>query len=1466
MLFILLICIFLIPGVQTYTAKKIAESINETYGTQIEIERIKINLNTNIRLKNALVLDHKKDTLFSIESLSTSIFSLSNLLINSDIDLSSTDIDGFDFNLIRYKGESSDNLDQFLKKFETETPTESTEPFVLHIDDIYISNSNFKVIDYNLQTPEAFIINDLMLNLDNLNIVDSDISMDIISLSGTTGYGLKIDELKSKFFYGIDYMRLSQLKINTPNSNIDTDITFGFKRGDWADFENKVRISADFKNSIVSTSDLKYFYKEFGSSEILNLNGAIDGTLNDFSFKNFSINGINQSAVKGDIRFLNVMDSENFELISEDIDISTNYDDLKKLLPDVLKDNLPPFIKYLEDFNLKGKTYLNTDDINAELYLTSKYGTGDIDIDFKNFNQTDEFKYVGSLNLKNLNLGRLTQNKKLGSSSFNINVDGKGFTAESVNTEVNGKIDYIEINNYAYKTINVDGNLKYPIFDGKLESLDPNFLFEFEGLVDASQKENTFKFKSEIKYADLYKLNFIRKDKISVFKGKVDIDLKANSIDDAIGQITFENFNYLNSYENYEFEDFKLTSQVVDNNKLIEITSPDLINGKLYGNFKLSQLPSFIEYSIRNLYFNTKKNTKYIDKNVNFEFQIYNKVVEAFFPNIKIAPNTFLNGNISANEDDMRIQFSSPEIKVRENLFKNFEIQLDKQNPFFDTYISIGELENNLYDISNFNLINVKLNDTLFFRSEFKGLKNTDNFNFNFYQTFDKKNNTIVGFQTSTFNFKDREWQINQENNYNRNKISLESGLQTFKFDSIKISHKDQFIKFNGEIRDSTYKDINLKLKEVSLNNLTPFIDSLKLDGRINGSIDIFQEKNKYAPNLDFSIQDFEVNDVNYGELKLYANGNKDLTDFNVSALLENNNQNFLEANGQITNNGNQQNIDVEATLNEFDIASLSPLGEDVLNQLRGKLTGRALVSGNLADPDINGEIALNKAGLKIPYLNVDFDFLNNSKVLLDKKKFIFQDIELTDTKYNTKGVLAGHISHSQFSKWELDLILESDNILTLDTEYDEESLYYGTAFIDGTASITGPTDELEINVNATSQPNTTFNVPISDAETIGEYSFIYFLTPEEKLNKQKGREFIYDQIAGLKLNFDLIINENALIEIVVDQESGSKLVGRGDGDLRLEINTNGKFDMFGDFVALNGEYIYKFQGLYEKKFDVIGGGYLSWEGDPIKANMDIQAKYRTNANPASLLDNPSINREIPVDVIISLKGDLMQPNIDFDLEYTNLSSVVESEMNFRMQGKENLEIQALSLITLGTFWNGNANNLNNLGGNLFAEGATSLFDKILRDEDGKFNIGFDYVPAERTLDQNAVGSDRVGLTLQTQLSDKIFINGRFGVPVGGQTQSFVFGDVEVNFLLNKSGSLRAQMFNRESDIQFIGEELGYAQGVGILYTIDFETFGSLIRDIWGIEEEDKPNKKNKTRKPPLNNKSLVPSYIEIPE
>ncbi len=1443
----------------------IANDLNEKYDTRISIEKLKININADLKLEGALVIDHQNDTLFFAESLKSSIFNISNLISNNNLDLSSTDIEGLKFNLIQYEGEKTDNLSQFLDKFDSsEQPKKDKEGFSLHIDDIILLNGEVNIINYDKNTPEIFTISDLALDLENVNIIDGDISININSLAGLTGFGMRINRLKSKFYMNGNEMRFDNLDLLTPNSSISTDLKFSYEPGDWANFEEKVRITANFDRDLISTTDLNYFYDEFGLSEQLRITGELDGTLNDFTLKKADISGIQRSEIKGDLQFYNVADADTFTLETNYIDISTNYYDLKRLLPNILGENLPEFIKHVGNFNVKGKTYLKSRDLVADFMFTSTVGNGEVELKFDDLNLSDKVEYEGRINLQDFNLGKVSQSNKLGFSSFNVYVKGKGFSAESLDTEVIGEIKSIGINNYNYKNVNIDGNLKYPIFDGILKSLDPNFLFDFEGVVDASKSKNTFRFKSKIKYADLYKLNFIKKDENSIFKGNLDIDLKANNLDDAVGTISFEDFTYKNSFDNYKFGDFDLQSKIENGNQEITINSKDVINGRLYGKYQLSELPEFIEVSFKNLYFKNIVNRKFVNKNINFEFQINNKVVEAFFPNISIEPNTFLNGRISSNEDEMKVRFVSPAIRYKDNIFQNVQIQLDKQNPYFDTYIEIENIKNSIYNLSKVNLINVKLNDTLFFRTEFEGGQNSqDNFKLSFYQTYDDRENTVVGIQKSELFFKNKAWEINKDKLGN-NKVLLEPGLQNFVFDSIMLTHKNHYIALNGVMRDSTYKDLNLRIKQVELNNITPYIDSLNLKGLVNGELNLYQKGNIYKPNLNVLIRDFKVNDKGYGNLKLDANGNKDLSDFDIKAYITDNQKNYLTAKGKIKSESGQQFIDVDAELNDLDISSLSPLGEDIINRLRGKVTGDARIEGLLSNPDIFGELNLKKAGLKFPYLNVDFDFEPDAKITLDEKKFIFEDINLTDVKYKTESVLSGFISHDNFRQWNLDLNLKADNTLTLDTDYDEESLYYGTAFISGNASIKGPTEALVIDVKAKSMPNTVFNIPLSDTETIGDSSFIYFLTSEDKEKLFEGKSFSFKEISGLSLAFDLTVTDDALVEVVIDQESGSALRGRGNGNIKLEITTNGKFDMYGDFNAESGEYIYKYQGIVEKKLDVVPGGYISWDGDPVDAFIDIKAKYRAFANPATILDNPSINREIPIDVLILLQGQLMQPDIRFNLEYPNLSSIIKSELDFRVQGQENVQRQALSLLVQGSFFNEEGLGINSLGSNLLAERATSILDQILRDEDGEFNIGFDYVQAERTPNQNAVGSDRVGMKLQTQLSDKIFINGRFGVPVGGETQSFVFGDVELNFLLNESGSLSAQMFNRESDIQFIGEELGYAQGIGLTYTVDFETFGELIRKMLDIKNPE--NKKStKEKENSDDSKSLVPDYIEIP-
>jgi hypothetical protein len=90
-----------------------------------------------------------------------------------------------------------------------------------------------------------------------------------------------------------------------------------------------------------------------------------------------------------------------------------------------------------------------------------------------------------------------------------------------------------------------------------------------------------------------------------------------------------------------------------------------------------------------------------------------------------------------------------------------------------------------------------------------------------------------------------------------------------------------------------------------------------------------------------------------------------------------------------------------------------------------------------------------------------------------------------------------------------------------------------------------------------------------------------------------------------------------------------------------------------------------------------------------------------------------------------------------------------------------------------------------------------------------------------------------MGITISTKISERILINGKVGVPVGGSTDTTIAGDIEVQWLVNEDGSLRMKFFNREADLQFIGEDQTFEQGVGLTYSVNFDTFSELVNKLF---------------------------------
>ncbi|WP_240462880.1 translocation/assembly module TamB domain-containing protein [Mesonia aquimarina] len=1460
LLFLILILVFSIPSVQTSVAEKITSQINQDYDVDINVERVSISYNGKIVLENVYIADHHQDTLISAQDLSTSLVNIPGMLSGKRLDFTNVTVDNLKLNIKMYKGEDQDNLSLFSDKFNDSTATQQN--FILTIDHIIATNSRFRYIDENQDFSDIITLNNLDIDASNLLVEGKDFAIDVRTLNATEKQGLEIKNLSTKFSYTTKHMKFQELSLITPESKVKGDLQFSYENPQQlADFENKVALKANFSEVSIASKELNYYYNEFGKDEQITFNTKLEGTLNNLRLNELDLNGMDRTRIKGSLS-LEQLFSENKDdiLVSGNFDeLATNYYDLTNLLPRVLGDQLPDKLQEIGNVNLSGFIEASPKKLTVKSTTNTQLGNAELDVTLGDLNDPDFATYQGNVIFKNFNIGRLVGVPSLGKATFNLKVDGVGFTEKTLNSSVEGKINKLNFNNYTYKNIDVLGVFDNLLFNGKLDINDPNLKLNFNGVVDASQKVNTYNFSADIAYADLHKLNFIERDTTSVFKGNLVMNMQGTSVNDAEGKIYLENASYQNPKNTYQFDELTVSSSFNENVRKITVNSPDIIDGEMEGDFKLTEIPELFQNALGSLYTNYKpipiESYQYLD----FNFNIYNKIVDVIFPDIELAPNTFVKGSIVSEESEFKLTFRSPKINAFDNVLDDVTLQVDNNNPLYNTYLEIDSVNTGVYNFSKFNLINVKLNDTLFMRTEMLGgADNDDEYNLSFYHTLNKNNKSVVGIRKSDIKFKDKRWYLNKENRPN-NTIVFDNDFRNFNLDTLTLSHKNEAIRLSGVMRDSTYKNFKLDFLNVDLAKITPSLDSIDLSGTVNGKLNFLQEDGIYKPTSSLKINDIALNDISYGNLNLDIKGNKSLTTYNVKALLGNKTYDFLKANGAIDIKSSGSTIDLDVALDKFKLDALSALGADVITNIRGTASGNAKINGSYKNPDITGKLSLENAGLKIPYLNVDLDFQDKAIVNLTEQQFNFDEIPIVDTKYKTEGTLNGTISHNNFSKWELDLTLNApDRLLVLDTDQEENSLYYGTAFISGGATIKGPTDELVIDVNAKTEEGTIFKIPLSDTETIGDNSFIYFLTPEEKKALQEGKEIKIKEVKGLELFFELDVTSDAEVEVVVDQNSGSTLRGSGAGTLLIEINTNGKFNMWGDFVVYEGVYNFKYAGLVEKKFEVISGGNITWDGSPTRANLNVSALYKTEANPAILLENPTINRNIPVEVYIDLTGELTSTDLEFNIEYPNLSSVVKSELQYRISDRQNTELQALSLITQSSFYSQYTVGQN--AGSLLFERASGLFDDIFSDEDGKFKVGINYVQGDRTPDQDT--ADRFGVTLSTQISKRILINGRVGVPIGGVTESVVVGNVEVELLLNKEGTLRAKVFNRENNIQYIGEELGYTQGVGLSYSVDFDTFRELIRKILNkeIKVEELPEKVEDN-----DQQSLAPDYINFP-
>ena len=171
-----------------------------------------------------------------------------------------------------------------------------------------------------------------------------------------------------------------------------------------------------------------------------------------------------------------------------------------------------------------------------------------------------------------------------------------------------------------------------------------------------SKLKNSYKFKSQIDYANLKKLNLVSRDSIAEFKGLMNVDLKGSNINNLYGEINFNKINYSNEKKNFVIDNFKVNSYFDNENiRTISFNALNFISGKIQGKFNFEELVALGKNDIGIIYTNYTPLKVSKDQFFDFKIDLTNSFTQLFYPDLKIEDFLKIKGKISSNEEDFKL-------------------------------------------------------------------------------------------------------------------------------------------------------------------------------------------------------------------------------------------------------------------------------------------------------------------------------------------------------------------------------------------------------------------------------------------------------------------------------------------------------------------------------------------------------------------------------------------------------------------------------------------------------------------------------------------------------------------------------------------------------------------------------------------------------------------------------------------
>ncbi|MFD2873402.1 translocation/assembly module TamB domain-containing protein [Mucilaginibacter ximonensis] len=1442
-----LVLLFQYKPVQTWAAKKAAHYLAKKLGTEVNVKSLYIKPFSSIVLEDFYVLDKSRDTLVRTPKLTVKLngFSIFSSIQQRKLDFKLIQLDnGSVYLKNQLNGETNLQFVIDSLKSKDTVKTAPGKPWKLVFEKSIVNNFHFRYKDLRKHNVvnginfEDLDVYNLSVTVNGMDLKNHLFSADVQHLTLKEKGGFYLKNYSAITTVDSNRILARHLFIQTPHSLIRNYLNMRFKSfKDFNDFTSKIDMDGHFNQSHISSTDIAYFTQDLQKINFeLGVNGRIQGIVNNLKATDLTVTAGQATYVKGNFSLKGLPDWDHTYLDLKFDQIATNKKDLDYLYKHFTgneKATTPDIVGRFGNVNFTGTFKGLQSDFTTAGTFKTQLGRFDPNIKFKT-NKAGVPSYGGTLDAYNFNLAGLLNDNTFGRTTFKANVNGSGDELKNLNANISANIDYFDLKGYGYKNIAVNGNYTGKKINAKLSVNDKNVKFDGNGHVDFNPALPVYSVQANLHDANLNKLKLMG-DTI-IISAQLNTTFSGNSLKNFEGRVRLSPIRIIDPRNNYLLDSVYFAATGRGDSRLIVLRS-DALDGTLKGSYDLATLPSYFK-TIAKKYIPSLQTDITPPKPQNFELNVTIKNLDPltaiFLPDLKIPEQGTFIGKFNSAEKTATINGYVKTINYKKILFHDFILDESTSDNNLTVGISLRQIDlsKDLF-IKNIDITNFINNDSLKFNVKLADKDATNQLDLYGLVEFGRDTTAKLKLLPSDVIIEHQKWRLQEQV-----RIRLLDGKT--QISGFELSNGEQVARINGFISDNAADKLKvdfIKFRMATLDELTKAAD-IKLHGIMNGDVTLSSILKSPGVDAQLAIDSFKMNNTTVGNIKLVSNLDAERSRANVKVNILNKGLETLNIGGSyFLGKGTDDKLDFDVKMTQTEAIIFEPFVKDLVSDLKGTVSTDLKLTGSLAKPQLNGSITLDNTGVMVNYLKAPFlvsDKLEVQNSVVKINKMILKD------NHGGTGTANGTVDLNDLANPNIDVQLHANNLMALNTQFKDNHLYFGTAYATGDFSFAGPIDNMNININASTQAGTVFNIPLNTSTTASDYDFINFVSHKDTAvaTVDKAKRF-----NGVTLNLNLNVDEKAVVKITTDY---GVLQGSGQSkNLSLRINSLGDFDMFGEFTITSGKFDFTAKNFISKNFTVNQGGTIRWTGNPSNAQINLRAIYEVRAEVKPLYDAagyPSPKGANPelVQAELLITNSLIQPDINFDFNFPTDPSI-KDELATYLADNNNRNRQALSVIVTRSFASGaGTNNLTNqVVGTAYNAATEFAFNKI--------NNIIAQSNAIKNLDLNIRSFNDVSATYKFA-HERVILDGSLFNTTGSSSLvslnntllnsnfSALTKDFQASYLIRKDGSLSGRYSYRALNnlLSTIDQNsVQYVNGIGLVYQHDFDTFGEFFRYIF---------------------------------